>query len=274
LIAFDVFISYSRKDQATAVATCAAFERAGIRCWIAPRDIPAGADWGAAIVEAIDNCGMFVLIFSARANESVQIRNEIAHAVGRGVHVVPVRIEDVMPTKALAYYMGGVQWVDVLTPPLENQLQIVVRAVRTILDDDARGSPRPMAIDADAPEGQLNQRPSVVGNVARSSEVGRAPIKSFGLRQPAIVVLAFLLIAVIGALAFREQITSLFVTTYSICVGEPSTLCPPGYIVLPCGSSVPRWADQRCSNHVEKEVSRFENFCGPILTRVQCLAPR
>jgi hypothetical protein len=38
-MAFDVFISYSTKDKATADAACAALESAGIRCWIAPRDV-------------------------------------------------------------------------------------------------------------------------------------------------------------------------------------------------------------------------------------------
>jgi hypothetical protein len=55
-MAFDVFISYSTKDKLAADATCAALEAAGVRCWIAPRDIMPGAEWGAAIVKALDHC--------------------------------------------------------------------------------------------------------------------------------------------------------------------------------------------------------------------------
>ena len=57
-----------------------------------------GAEWGAAIVNAIDNCRVMVLIFSSNANESRQIRREVERAVSRGIPIVPVRIENVMPT--------------------------------------------------------------------------------------------------------------------------------------------------------------------------------
>ena len=50
----DVFISYSSIDKAAADAACAVFEGEGIRCWIAPRDIPAGAEWAESIINAIE----------------------------------------------------------------------------------------------------------------------------------------------------------------------------------------------------------------------------
>jgi hypothetical protein len=145
MIAFDVFISYSTKDKPTADAACAAFEAAGIRCWIAPRDIVAGADWGAAIVDAIDHCRMLLLIFSSHANESPQIRNEVVRAASKGVPILPVRIEDIMPTKSLAYYMGSVHWLDAMTPPLQKHLDVVVRAARTLLDQDSQ-TPLPAVV--------------------------------------------------------------------------------------------------------------------------------
>lgn len=130
---FDVFISYSSHDKATADATCAALEGAGIRCWIAPRDILPGADWGVAIMDALDTCRAMVLIFSSNANSSPQIRREVERAVGRGVPVIPVRIEDSTPTKALAYFMGPVHWLDALTPPLEHHLQRLADSLKTLL---------------------------------------------------------------------------------------------------------------------------------------------
>ena len=52
-MAHDVFISYSSKDKAVADAVCAGLEGRGIACWMAPRDIVPGVDWGAAIIDAI-----------------------------------------------------------------------------------------------------------------------------------------------------------------------------------------------------------------------------
>src|SRR4051794_27482396 len=59
---FDVFVSYSSVEQQVADAVVAALEAAKLRCWIATRDIPPGAHWGSAIVEAIGDSRMMVLI--------------------------------------------------------------------------------------------------------------------------------------------------------------------------------------------------------------------
>jgi hypothetical protein len=134
---FDVFISYSHVDKATADATCAALEQAGIRCWIAPRDITPGDDWGAAIVKAIDQCRTMVLIFSSNANSSKQIRREVERAVNAGVPIIPVRIENVTPTEAMAYFMSTVHWLDALTAPLEGHLQRLARSIKALLEADA-----------------------------------------------------------------------------------------------------------------------------------------
>jgi hypothetical protein len=133
MINFDVFISYSSKDKAAADASCAALESAGVRCWMAPRDITPGTDWGEAIMMALDHCRAMVLIFSASANSSPQIRREIERAVNRGVPILPVRIEDIVPTKALAYFMGPVHWLDAMTPPLDNHLRRLAEVAKTIL---------------------------------------------------------------------------------------------------------------------------------------------
>ena len=92
---FDVFISYSHQDKATADAVCASLERAGIRCWIAPRDIVPGTDWGESIIDAMARAEIMVLIFSGHANSSAQIKREVERAVNKDLPVIPLRIEDV-----------------------------------------------------------------------------------------------------------------------------------------------------------------------------------
>jgi hypothetical protein len=145
--AFDVFISYASLDKTAADAVCATLEASGIRCWIAPRDILPGADWSAGIVEAIGRCRFLVLVFSANANESTQIRNEVVQAVNNGLAIVPFRIEATAPSKSLAYFMGGVHWLDALTPPFEAHLQTLATTVQTLLAAQ-RNEPRPPGLDA------------------------------------------------------------------------------------------------------------------------------
>src|SRR5512138_1279132 len=100
MVKFDAFISYPHQDKAVADAACAMVEAAGIRCWIAPRDVEPGAEWAGAIVEAIDRCSVMILIFSSHANESKQVRREVQRAFDGDVPVVPLRVENVMPEKS------------------------------------------------------------------------------------------------------------------------------------------------------------------------------
>jgi len=132
-MAHDLFISYSTQDKPTADAACATLEAAGIRCWIAPRDIVPGAEWGEAIVSAIADCRAMILIFSASANDSPQIRREVERAVSKGIPVIPLRIEDIAPTRSLEYFIGTVHWLDALTPPLENHLRRLTDTVKALL---------------------------------------------------------------------------------------------------------------------------------------------
>src|ERR1700722_4580866 len=118
-MAHDVFVSYASGDKPVADAVCATLESHEIRCWIAPRDVLPGIHYGEAIIDAIHECRIMVLVFSSKANLSGHIPKEIERAVSQGCTVMPLRIEDVAPAKSLDYFIGGVHWLDALTPPLE-----------------------------------------------------------------------------------------------------------------------------------------------------------
>src|SRR6185295_17509791 len=134
-MAHDVFISYSSKDKPVADAACATFEAAGMRCWVAPRDVPPGAAWGGAIVDAIQKSRVMVLIFSGNANTSGQIAREVERAADYGVTIVPIRVEDVAPAQSLQYFLSNIHWLDALSPPLERRLQEIVAKIKPMLVD-------------------------------------------------------------------------------------------------------------------------------------------
>jgi TIR domain len=136
----EVLISYSTKDKLWADAACAALEAHGIRCWIAPRDIMPGTEWGAAIIAGIDACKVMVVIFSASANESPQVRREVERAITKGLTVVPCRVEDVKPVGAMEYALGNTHWLDVFTPPVERQMNRLAESVEALLQRDRGGS--------------------------------------------------------------------------------------------------------------------------------------
>lgn len=157
-MAYDVFISYSHVDKLAADAACATLEAAGIRCWIAPRDIAPGAEWGEAIVEAIDHCSVMVLIFSSNANELRQVRREVERAVNAGDTIMPVRIEPAEPTRSLAYFMAGLHWLDALNPPLEQHFQRLAISIRALLQTTSNEADVKAADEEPAEEPRPQQR--------------------------------------------------------------------------------------------------------------------
>ena len=133
---YDIFVSHSAKDKTTADAVCAKLEAEGIRCWIAPRDILPGHDWGEAIVDAIEGCRVMILIFSSHANESNQIKRELERAVHKGKIIIPFRIEDVAPAKSLEYFISTSHWLDAITAPLEKHISYLQRTISSLLNDE------------------------------------------------------------------------------------------------------------------------------------------
>jgi hypothetical protein len=132
-VAFDVFISYSSYDKVIADAACAALESANIRCWIAPRDISPGRNYGESIIDAIESAKVFVLILSGTANTSPQISREVERAVSKGLVIVPVRIEDVAPSRDLEYFISSPHWLDAFPPPRERYFGKLVESVQALL---------------------------------------------------------------------------------------------------------------------------------------------
>jgi hypothetical protein len=173
-MAHDVFVSYSHQDKPTADAIVASLEANGIRCWIAPRDILPGSDWSESIVEAMEQAGTMVLVFSVHSNTSPQIRREIESAVSAGIPVIPFRIEDVLPCKSLQYFIGPQHWLDAWTPPLEQHLHRLMATIKALLSKRIEG------FDAAGKEPRLKPQSDTGGTAATPAATGPPPTASRG----------------------------------------------------------------------------------------------
>lgn len=107
-----VFISYATTDRAQALSVCDALERRGIACWIATRDVAPGENYQEAIVRALRASRAMVLVFSAAANDSDEIKKELSLASRFRIPVIAIRIADVEPSDAFAYELSTRQWID------------------------------------------------------------------------------------------------------------------------------------------------------------------
>jgi hypothetical protein len=129
----DVFISASSRDKAVAEASCAALESRGIRCWIAPRNITPGQNWGEAIVNAISNARVMVLLYSGHANKSPQVLREVERAVHKNLVIVPFRIEDVPLSKAMEYFISAPHWLNAFPSPESHHFTFLAETVAQLL---------------------------------------------------------------------------------------------------------------------------------------------
>jgi hypothetical protein len=89
-MAHNIFISYSSVDKIVADAVCATLENRKIRCWIAPRDVLPGVSYAEALIEAINQSHLFVLVLSKNSNNSLQVMWEVEQAVKKGIQILPL----------------------------------------------------------------------------------------------------------------------------------------------------------------------------------------
>lgn len=154
-MAHDVFISYAEEDKITADAVCATLETAGIRCWIAPRDVLPGEDYAAALVRAIEESSHLVLLLSSHSNESSHVKNEVERATDKNIPILPFRIEDVRPSRSMELFISRTQWLDAFTPPLERHLERLAETLKELLGrqepvDPSLTRPKPPGPDGSA----------------------------------------------------------------------------------------------------------------------------
>jgi hypothetical protein len=135
----EIFITYSSKDQKVARIICTALEHRGLTCWISSRDVKPGQNFQEQIVRAIRAAKIMVLVFTANANNSNEIKKELALASQNNLVVIPVRIEDVTPNEAFAYEFATRQWID-LFGDWETSVARLVDLIAGAIDDHPSGS--------------------------------------------------------------------------------------------------------------------------------------
>lgn len=129
----EVFISHASGDAVLAQAIVHALEAAELSCWIAPRNILPGTDYAEAIIEAIEEAAVMVVVVSDEANRSRHVPREVERAIARDVSLVPFRIADIAPSKSLQYFLSSQHWLHALPPPVEAHIGKLVDAVSALV---------------------------------------------------------------------------------------------------------------------------------------------
>ena len=149
-----VFISYASdngnsatSDRQVADQICSALESYGIGCWVAHRDILPGDDWMEAIIDGVDQAKIIVLVFSDHTEKSKWVKDEIKLALEEDKTIIPFRIRDVYPMRALKLLKVRCQWMDAFTPPQGNHIERLVGIVSSHLGLKPSSDPPDMPED-------------------------------------------------------------------------------------------------------------------------------
>ncbi len=126
LFKYDLFISYASENKDIADYIVERIERRGYRCFIAPRDIRTGAEYAVEIIRGISNSTAVLLVFSSKSDKSHYVLREINSAVSRNRPIIPLRIEDFLPSEAMEFYLGPTHWLDAFPEILDVHLDKVV----------------------------------------------------------------------------------------------------------------------------------------------------
>jgi TolB-like protein len=141
-----VFVSYASQDITVAAALVDALERHGVACWIAPRDVKAGALYADAIVRAISDAKALVLVLSANSVASAHVGKEVERASSKRRPVMALRIDDAALSPALEYFLGESQWVDARAQGMDAAVAKLIAAIR----EPGRNAPGIIAAGAGA----------------------------------------------------------------------------------------------------------------------------
>jgi hypothetical protein len=136
--AYSAFISYASANRDKAEQICASLEERGLVCWIAPRNVRAGREYGDEIIQGLERSAAVVVVLSEAANTSVFVLREIERAVSKDINVVPVRIEEVTPSPGLELFISGTHWLDVWRGNWNDHMD---RLVRDLDETPAAGQP-------------------------------------------------------------------------------------------------------------------------------------
>ena len=131
-----IFISHSSQDKPIAEELCRELEKKGFGCWFFNRDVSPVENFAEAIVDAISQSFVLLLLLSENANKSPHVLSEVSLAFDITIPIFPIKIENVKLSKALKYYIGTKPWLDIYDRPLEKHFPAIISAVSKLIKAD------------------------------------------------------------------------------------------------------------------------------------------
>lgn len=134
-----VFVCHSSTDAGLAQQIVAELEAAGTPCWIAPRDVLSGENYPRQLVQAIQKCGVFMVLVTPASVQSDHVLRELEQSSRHRRPVLPV-VVDGASSEDLDYYLGALHRI------VGTEQTIVPEVVRHFASTGAHDPSRPVAV--------------------------------------------------------------------------------------------------------------------------------
>ncbi len=173
----EVFVCYANQDDTVAEAVCSKLEENGIQCWMAPRDVTPGQNFTEAIMDAVSQSRIMVLVFSTNSNNSEYCINEVHTAFNRRTKIIPFMIDATTPSGDMEFYLQRIQWLNAQKPPLEQHLNKLVNEVKGLLAQFAareEAAARAKKVAAEAVREKVRQEAETAKSTKEAEEARKA----------------------------------------------------------------------------------------------------
>lgn len=128
---FDIFISYSSKNQVIADAIQARLESLHFKCWRDSDSLVPGENWASAIARVIPTVKVMIFIVTRDSMSSLHVKREIRIASDSGVTIIPFNVDGIqLNDDFYKYYIADIQFYNVRDGNWANEIDSLVRLVK------------------------------------------------------------------------------------------------------------------------------------------------
>lgn len=117
-----VFVSYSRQDQAFVFRLADDLAAKGIDVWLDQRKIEVGTIWSAAIESALEASSAMIVVLSSSSVESPHVADEVHYYLDEGKPIVPILVD----TCRVPYRLRRIQHITFVDTPYQDALARLV----------------------------------------------------------------------------------------------------------------------------------------------------
>lgn len=126
---YDIFISYSSKDQAKVSSYVSFLRRHGYSVWIDQVGISHGHEFPEEITKAIQNCSILLFFSSINSNSSKWVKRELVFADKHNKMILPICLDPSEYNQSLQLLLSGVEHIEEFSKSEEDVKKTILISV-------------------------------------------------------------------------------------------------------------------------------------------------